>query len=51
LEFASYVKTLGQLEFLFTLAISILYFRERPTPMEYMGMGLIIFGAVILLLT
>jgi len=51
LEFASYVKTLGQLEFLFTLAISILYFRERPTPMEFMGMGLIIFGAVILLLT
>lgn len=50
LELASYVKTLGQIEFLMTLAIGWFYFKERPTPLELTGMVLIV-GAVVLLLT
>ena len=49
LELASYVKTLGQVEFLITLSISVFYFRERPTRMELLGMVMIIAGALILL--
>ena len=49
LERAAYVKTLGQIEFLTTLAISVLYFKERPTPMELSGMVILV-GAVVLLL-
>jgi drug/metabolite transporter (DMT)-like permease len=51
LQSASYVKTLGQVEFLITLTLSIFYFKEKPTPMELLGMGLIVLGAVLLLLT
>lgn len=50
LQSASYVKTLGQIEFLFTLAISIYYFKERPTPTELLGMGCIVIGSMLLLL-
>lgn len=50
LERAAYVKTLGQVEFLVTLAISILYFKERPTGMELMGMVILVAGVVVLLL-
>jgi drug/metabolite transporter (DMT)-like permease len=51
LQSASYVKTLGQVEFLITLMLSIFYFKEKPTPMELLGMGLIVLGAMLLLLT
>lgn len=51
LELASYVKTLGQIEFLFTLAIGWFYFKERPTRAEMTGMLLIVFAVVLLLVT
>ena len=50
LEFASYVKTLGQVEFLITLSIGWFYFHERPTRPEFAGMVMIIAGVVTLLL-
>jgi len=49
LEFASYVKTLGQIEFLITLFIGWFYFRERPTRLEFAGMVLIVAAVVALL--
>ena len=49
-ERAAYVKALGQVEFLFALAISTLFFRERTTRVELMGMMLVAGGVVILLL-
>lgn len=50
LQSASYVKTLGQVEFLFTLLLSVFYFKERPNPTELLGMGCIVIGAIVLLL-
>lgn len=50
LQFASYVKTLGQVEFLITFAISWFYFHERPTRPELAGMLFILLGVVALLL-
>ncbi|TDJ14428.1 MAG: EamA/RhaT family transporter [Gammaproteobacteria bacterium] len=49
-ERAAYVKALGQVEFLFALVISTLFFRERTTRVELMGMTLVAGGVVILLL-
>lgn len=45
----SYVKALGQIEFLFTLAISVLFFRERSSRLELAGMALVAAGIVYLL--
>jgi len=50
LELASYVKTLGQLEFIFTVLIAVFYFKEKPTRLEVAGMLLIVSGGVALLL-
>ena len=50
LQKASFVKALGQIEFIFTLAISILFFRERTSPAELMGMILVVMGIVYLLI-
>jgi drug/metabolite transporter (DMT)-like permease len=49
-ERAAYVKALGQVEFLFALLISTLFFRERTTGVEILGMALVATGVVILLL-
>ena len=49
LERASYVKALGQIEFLLALAISTLYFRERTAPVELLGMILVFIGIAILI--
>lgn len=49
-ERASYVKALGQIEFVFALLISTLFFRERTTGLELLGMTLIAVGVVVLLL-
>ncbi len=49
-ERAAYVKALGQVGFLFALVISTLFFRERTTGIELMGMALVASGVVILLL-
>ncbi len=51
LERAAYVKTLGQVEFLLTLAISILYFKEHPTKTELVGMTILIGGVILLLVS
>lgn len=51
LQSAAYVKTLGQIEFLLTLGLAIFYFKERPDPTEWLGMGMVVCGAVLLLLT
>jgi drug/metabolite transporter (DMT)-like permease len=50
LERAAYVKTLGQMEFLLTLAISILYFKEVPNRTELLGMVILVSGVILLLL-
>ncbi len=50
LELASYVKTLGQIEFLMTLMIGWVYFGERPHRLEWAGMILIVSAAIMLLL-
>lgn len=49
-ERAAYVKSLGQIEFVFALLISTLFFRERTTGLELLGMMLVAGGVVILLL-
>lgn len=49
IERAAYVKALGQIEFIFTLAVSILYFREKSSPKELVGMCLVAGGIVVLL--
>jgi drug/metabolite transporter (DMT)-like permease len=50
LDRASYVKALGQVEFLFALAISTFFFHERTNRLELVGMGLVGFGIVVLVL-
>ncbi|MCG8546254.1 MAG: DMT family transporter [Alphaproteobacteria bacterium] len=50
LENAAYVRTLGQIELVFTLLTSYIVFRERSTRYELLGMALIVAGIVILLL-
>lgn len=49
LQKASFVKALGQIEFIFTLAISILFFREKSSAGELIGMALVVAGIVYLL--
>ncbi len=49
LERASYVKALGQIEFLFALAISTLFFHEKTSGMELFGMALVAGGIGLLL--
>ena len=47
---ASYVKAVGQVEIIFTILISTLYFRERITPVEYAGIATIVGGVLMFLL-
>ncbi len=51
LQSASYVKTLGQIEFLFSLLISVFYFKERSSPTELLGMIGIVVGSMLLLMS
>lgn len=44
---ASYVRAVGQIEVVFTLLISALYFRERITTREYAGIALAVLGVVL----
>lgn len=46
LENASYVRAVGQIEVVFTLLISWLYFRERVSPLEYSGIALTVVGVL-----
>jgi drug/metabolite transporter (DMT)-like permease len=50
LERAAYVKAVGQIEVLFTIAISIYYFKERSTRFELIGIAMTIGGIFILVL-
>lgn len=49
IERAAYVKAVGQIEFIFSLALSVLFFRERSTRRELAGMTLVAAGIVVLL--
>ncbi len=48
LERAAYVKALGQIEFVFALAVSTFFFRERSNALELSGMALIAVGVLVL---
>jgi len=43
---ASYVRAVGQIEVVFTLLISALYFRETIKPLEYWGIAATVVGVV-----
>ena len=47
---AAYVRSVGQIELVFTFAASILFFRETPSRREVAGVGLITAGIVLMLL-
>lgn len=47
---ASYVKAVGQVEVVFTILISTLYFRERITTAEYAGMAVIVIAVLLFIL-
>lgn len=49
LQNAAYVKTLGQIEFLFTLLITWFYFKEKIDRHEYFAMLLICISAVLII--
>lgn len=50
LEPVTHVRALGQVEILFTIAMTVLVFRERPSARDYAGVGLIVASVLILLL-
>ena len=47
LQNASYVRAVGQVEVVFTLAIAALYYREPIRPIEYAGIALTVLGVVL----
>ena len=51
LERAAYVKTLGQIELLITILISILFFKEVPNRLEFFGIGVLAVGVLLLLMS
>lgn len=50
LETVALVKTLGQIEVLFTLAISAFWFKEKLGRNDYLGLGFIVLGAMLVVL-
>jgi drug/metabolite transporter (DMT)-like permease len=50
LETVALVKTLGQIEVLFTLMISARWFREKLNGRDLAGLGLIVVGALCVML-
>jgi len=50
IERAAYVKALGQIEFVFAIAVSTLIFKEKSTTRELFGMCLVAAGILVLLL-
>lgn len=51
LQNAAYVRALGQIELLFTFAVTYFYFGERASLNEIAGIVLIVGGILVLLLT
>jgi len=49
LQIAAYVRTLGLVELIFTLLISLYAFRERPGRFELIGLGLLIISIALVL--
>lgn len=49
LQEAALVKTLGQVEFLFTVLLTTLFFKERIHRYEWVGMALVLFSIFVLL--
>ena len=47
---AAYVRALGQVELVFTFVASVVFFRERTTLVEFIGILLIVGGLILLLL-
>ena len=41
LQNAAYVKAVGQIELIFSILASVLFFREKITGREFLGIGLI----------
>ena len=50
LQNATYVRALGQIELIFTFLVTVLVFREKVSPAEIGGIGLIAVGILVLLL-
>lgn len=50
LQNAAYVRVVGQVELLFTFAVSYFFFRERISPSELMGIMLVTAGVIVLVL-
>ena len=50
LQNATYVRALGQIELIFTFAVSLLVFREKVTTMETTGIVLITASIALILL-
>jgi len=47
---AAYVRALGQIELIFTFAASYLFFQEKSSRNELVGIGLVTAGILILVL-
>ena len=47
---AAYVRALGQIELVFTFAVSVFIFHERTSRVEVLGIGLVVAGILILIL-
>ncbi len=47
---ASYVKAVGQIETVFTIAIATIYFREKVNIPEFAGIGIIVAGVLVFLI-
>jgi len=50
LQNAAYVKAVGQIELILSLAASVLFFREKITARELGGLGFLVVSIVILVL-
>lgn len=50
IEPAVYVKTVGQIEFIFTFLVSVFFFKEIPSQKEILGMLLIMAAVIVLLI-
>lgn len=49
LENAAYVRALGQIDLLFAFASSVILFKEKIRPLEYLGIALVVAGILLLL--
>jgi len=50
LQNAAYVRAVGQIELVFTFVVSVVYFKERTTPLELLGVALILAAILLLIL-